>query len=381
MGTSTRSDTSASNADYGNATGPGGRAGQAEDGGGTGGEQRSPGNAEGLANFLGWFSIGLGVAQLAAPRGMARLVGGTGDGGSRSTMLGIGVREIAAGVGILSRPRPAEFVWARVAGDVMDLALLSSNLGSDNPRRGRAVAATAAVLGVAALDYYCAQQLSGTGARVGPMEAKGIHVKKSITVNRPPEEVYAFWHDFQNLPRFMDHLESVQVTGAGQSHWKARGPAGTTVEWDAEITEDRPNELIAWRSVQGADVDNAGVVRFTRAAGDRGTEVHVDLRYDPPAGKLGALVARLFGEEPSGQVAGDLRRFKQVLEVGEVVQSDASIHRGMHPAHPPQELQVPRQDREQRILTERAADASASRTSNLDRATTTARGRDQELRR
>ena len=379
MSTSTRSGME------GGASGAGGALGSAGEwsagqGGNGGAGQRAKGNAEGLANFLGWFSIGLGVAQLTAPRGMARLVGASGEGNSRSTMFGVGLREIAAGVGILSRPRPAQFVWARVAGDVMDLALLSKNLGSDNPRRGRAIAATAAVLGVAALDYYCAHQLSGARTQEGAEASKGIRVRKSITVNRPPEEVYAFWHDFQNLPRFMDHLESVQVTGAGQSHWKARGPAGTTVEWDAEITEDRPNELIAWRSVQGADVDNAGEVRFTRAAGDRGTEVHVDLRYDPPAGKLGALVAKLFGEEPNGQVAGDLRRFKQVLEVGEVVQSDASIHRGMHPAHPPEELQAPRQDREQGILAERAADASASRTSNLDRATTTARGRDQELR-
>src|SRR5207237_3055072 len=123
-------------------------------------------------------------------------------------------------------------------------------------------------------------------------------------------EVYDFWRNFGNLPRFMDHLESVQVTGDRRSHWKAKAPAGTTVEWDAETTENRPNELIAWRSVEGADVTNAGVVRFVAAPGGRGTEIHVDLRYEPPAGKLGKLVAKLFGEEPSQQVEGDLRRFK-----------------------------------------------------------------------
>jgi len=339
--------------------------------------RRAGNNAEGLANFLGWFSIGLGVAQLASPRGMSRLVGGRGEGDSDALMRGLGVREIASGVGILSKQRPAEWVWARVAGDAMDLALLGRNLKPDNPRRGRAVASAAAVLGVAALDYYVAQQLSREG---GAQAGKGIHVQKSITVNLPPEQVYAFWHNFENLPRFMQHLESVQTTGDRRSHWKAKAPAGTTVEWDAEITEDRPNELIAWRSVGEADVENQGVVRFTRAAGGRGTEVHVELRYDPPAGKLGALVAKLFGEEPNGQVAGDLRRFKQVLETGEVVHSDASLHRGPHPAQPPKERQAPRQDNEPALIADRSADAAAKTSSNLDRSSTTARGGHGEAR-
>ena len=162
-----------------------------------------------------------------------------------------------------------------------------------------------------------------------------IHVRRSVTVDRGREEVYAFWRDFENLPRFMEHLESVRITDGDRSHWTARAPAGRTVEWDAELTEDVPGERIAWRSLPGADVPNRGVVRFVPAPADRGTEVHVELEYDPPAGRLGATVAKLFGEEPSIQVAADLRRFKQVLETGEVVRSDASIHRGMHPAQPP----------------------------------------------
>ena len=202
---------------------------------------------------------------------------------------------------------------------------------------------------------------------------QGTRVRKSITVNRPADEVYGFWRNFENLPRFMKHLESVQMTGDRRSHWKANAPAGKTVEWDAETTEDRPNELIAWRSVEGADVPNAGVVRFVDAPGGRGTEIHVDLRYDPPAGKLGALFAKLFGEEPSQQVDGDLRRFKQVLEIGEVTQSDASIASGMHPAQPSEAL-PPRHDREEAILVERAADAAATTSSNLDRASSTPPG-------
>jgi uncharacterized membrane protein len=132
----------------------------------------------------------------------------------------------------------------------------------------------------------------------------------------------------------MAHLESVRVMDERRSYWRAKAPLGATVEWTAEITEDRPNELIAWRSIEPADVRNAGRVRFTPLSNDRGVEVRVELSYDPPGGIVGATIARLFGEEPSVQVDGDLRRFKQVLEIGEVVHSDASIHRGMHPARP-----------------------------------------------
>jgi uncharacterized membrane protein len=120
----------------------------------------------------------------------------------------------------------------------------------------------------------------------------------------------------------MNHLESVTTTGEGRSHWVAKAPAGSTVEWDAEIYNEKENELIAWRSLEGADVDNAGSVRFEPAAGDRGTTVRVTLRYDPPGGALGAAVARLFGENPDQQIDEDLRRFKQVMEVGEVVNTE-----------------------------------------------------------
>ncbi len=156
-----------------------------------------------------------------------------------------------------------------------------------------------------------------------------MKVTKTTTINSSPEELYRFWRDFENLPRFMRHLESVRVTEPGRSHWKAKAPAGTTVEWDAEITEDRPNELIAWRSLEGADVENSGSVRFTPATGGRGTVVTVNVEYDPPGGKVGSLVAKLFGEEPEQQVQDDLRAFKQVIETGEVVLSEATI-RGTH---------------------------------------------------
>ena len=168
--------------------------------------------------------------------------------------------------------------------------------------------------------------------------AKGIKVEKSLTITKSPEELYRFWRDFENLPRFMGHLESVRVTGERRSHWRAKAPAGRTVEWDAEIVDDRPNELIAWRSLDGADVPNSGVVRFGPAPGGRGTEVKVELEYTPPGGAVGATIATLFGEEPTRQVAEDLRVLKQVLETGEVVRSDATLEGSglpQRPAQPP----------------------------------------------
>ena len=120
----------------------------------------------------------------------------------------------------------------------------------------------------------------------------------------------------------MTHLESVHVTGEGRSHWVAKAPGGTTVEWDAEITDDQPNRRIAWRSVEGADVQNAGSVRFEPAPGGRGTVVNVELRYSPPGGAAGVAIATLLGREPGQQIQDDLRRFKQMMEIGEVVTTE-----------------------------------------------------------
>lgn len=151
-----------------------------------------------------------------------------------------------------------------------------------------------------------------------------MHVSRAITIGRPRQELYQFWRDFENLPRFMYHLEFVEDLGSGRSRWVAKAPAGRTVEWDAEITEDKPGESIAWHTVGDSDIRHNGYVTFVPAPGDRGTEVHVRMNYDAPGGKLGAALAKLFGEEPGQQVADDLRRFKQVAETGEVVRSAAS---------------------------------------------------------
>ena len=147
--------------------------------------------------------------------------------------------------------------------------------------------------------------------------AVGVKVAHSVSINKPPSELYAFWRNFENLPHFMDHLEAVTTTDTTHSHWVAKAPLGRTVAWDAEIVNERENELIAWRSLPGADVDSAGSVQFRPAAQGRGTEVRVELSYAPPAGKVGMAVAKLFGEEPEGQIDDDLRHFKQLMEAGE----------------------------------------------------------------
>jgi uncharacterized membrane protein len=145
---------------------------------------------------------------------------------------------------------------------------------------------------------------------------RGVKVVRAITINRPPEEVYRVWHDLENLPRFMSHLKSVKQEG-NRSHWVAKAPAGMSVEWDAEIVNDKPGRLIAWRSLEGSEVRTAGSVHFNPAPDGRGTEALVELKYDPPGGKLGSWLAWVFGEEPSLQIRDDLNRFKEMMEGGE----------------------------------------------------------------
>jgi len=149
---------------------------------------------------------------------------------------------------------------------------------------------------------------------------RGVHVDVSQTIERTPWDLYQFWRNFENLPRFMEHLESVTVIDDRRSHWVAKAPsiAGGKVEWDAEIINDEPNALIAWRSLENANVDNAGSVRFVPGPEGRGTEVRVVVDYIPPAGQIGKWVAKLFGEEPTQQIREDLRRFKRLMETGEI---------------------------------------------------------------
>ena len=146
----------------------------------------------------------------------------------------------------------------------------------------------------------------------------GTLVEESVTINRPIEELYRFWRNLENLPQFMQHLESVERVTDTLSRWRARGPGGKIVEWNAEIINEVPNQVIGWRSIEGSDVVNAGSVNFDDAGPGRGTQVRVRMQYSPPGGKIGAAVARLLGRDAATEIREDLRRFKQLVETGEV---------------------------------------------------------------
>ena len=146
----------------------------------------------------------------------------------------------------------------------------------------------------------------------------GTHVDESVTINRPIEELYRFWRNLENLPQFMHHLESVERVTDTLSRWRAHGPGGKIVEWNAEIINEVPNKVIGWRSIEGSDVVSAGSVNFDDVGPGRGTRVQVHLQYSPPGGKVGAAVARLLGRDAATEIREDLRRFKQILETGEV---------------------------------------------------------------
>jgi uncharacterized membrane protein len=276
-----------------------------------------------MAKGLGVFSFALGIPQILMPGRVNRMIGVRDDAKSRMWMRAVGVREIAAGVGIFSERRPAEWIYARVAGDTMDLALLGSALRSRSEQPARTLAATGAVIGAFAADVMDSLRLT-RGEDSEPMPDKPMHVRAAITVRQNAEELYAFWHDFERFPQFMAHLEEVRSTGPNMSHWKARAPLGLSAEWDAELTEDLPGQRISWRSAAGSKIENSGTVKFIPAPGDQGTEVHVELHYDVPGGAVGALIAKLFGEEPAMQIKDDLRRFKQIVETGEIARSEGT---------------------------------------------------------
>lgn len=162
----------------------------------------------------------------------------------------------------------------------------------------------------------------------GEKQRRGTHITQSFLINKSPEELYRWWRNFENLPQAMQHLEAVQVLDERRSHWIARAPSlyGGKVEWDAEITVDEQNQRIAWSSLPEADIEHRGEIRFTTVPGDRGTKVQVVLDYRPPAGQVGRLLAWLAGEEPAQQIRDDLRNFKRLMEVGEILTVSGQPH-------------------------------------------------------
>lgn len=158
---------------------------------------------------------------------------------------------------------------------------------------------------------------------------EGAKIERSVTINRSPDELYSFWRRLENLPRFMSHIESISDQGDGISHWAMKTSHGRTLEWDARLIEDKPGQMLSWQSLEGADVDNAGSVWFTPATGGRGTVVKVAMKYSPPGGKVGAIMAKLLGDSAEKQLAEDMFRLKALLETGETPTTEGQPHGNM----------------------------------------------------
>ncbi len=270
-----------------------------------------------LALALGWLSLGLGIASLMMPRAMARTAGLV---PRDDWMRVIGVREIISGAGIVLRPDKPQWLWSRVAGDLMDFGLMA--LAPRQRHDTRIHTISAALAGITVLDLLAAtdktRRLRRGSASTLTQTGGLVRVKKSLNVNQSPEACYRFWRDFENFPRFMQHVEAVQVIDATRSHWQVRGPFRQHLNWEAELSSDVPGQQLGWRTRAGADIAHAGIVRFSPAPGQRGTRIEVDMEYHAPLGKAGVMLARMTGEEPSQQLNEDLRRFKQLIETGEI---------------------------------------------------------------
>ena len=304
--------------------------------------------AQTLATMFGGMSTGIGAWYVVAPEHFLETIGAPPTTRRIAVARMVGAQELGVGSALLMDGRAAPWLTSRLLGDVLHGAMLGLAWRSRDIDRNKMSLAWGAWAMITAADA-AATLLAGqkertgvaddepTGSSEGALAVADGDVHGSVTIKADPRAVYDYWRRLENLPRVMTHLERVEESDGTRSHWVARAPLGTEVEWDAEITDDVPGERIAWSSTQGSQIWNAGEVTFQRAPGDRGTEVHVRLEYAPPGGPVGAAIARLLGEEPKNQIKGDLRRLKQVIETGEVIVSEAVAggrSRRQRPARP-----------------------------------------------
>ena len=272
-----------------------------------------PHSAADLGIALGWLGVGIGLAEFLMPRTVARA---SGMDEHTHVLRAFGLRGLVSGTGLLVRPHKPGWLWLRVVGDVLDLGFLALSRKRDCDRR--AVLASALVAGVTMLDLLAAldnQRLAHAGQR---SESGAIRLRRSLTINRSPEACYRFWRDFENFPSFMQHVDEVRLLDATRSRWRVHAPSGRQFAWNTEIVSDVPAQQLGWHTLPDAEIEHAGVVRFAPGTGGRGTRIEIDLSYRAALGKDGAPLGQLFDEAPSQQVDQDLRRFKQLIETGEI---------------------------------------------------------------
>lgn len=336
--------TAGGGATTGGGTGPGD--GDGGDGGSLGRTGVGPRTEDPLARAIGVTSLGLGAALLAGPGAVVRLVGLRDSPGARLVAVAVGVREVVAGTGVLASRRPVGWLWARTAGDGFDVGLLALGAAvqarSHRPhlgpvavaRRGRPLLRRPRSAGpirswwgdglaslapprrtVVAIGFVTVVAVVDLAAALRVTRRRGPHrtATVSITVNRPPDEVYRRWRELQDTPRFLSHLD-LRPTGGRGRHRPPRVAGHGRPGWEAEVVNEVPGELIEWRSGIAAEVDHAGTVRFEPAPGGTGTVITIRVDYRPPGGLLGSLVAGFLGEHPRQQISDDLLRVKHALD-------------------------------------------------------------------
>lgn len=265
------------------------------------------------ARNLGILSLVLGAGGLLLSGPLSRL---SGLQPHRGLLPLVGLRELAAGIGLLGTRNATPWLWSRVAGDGMDLAIiLSCLLNPDNPRRTRAAVTAAVVAAITAIDTRESLRNSRNESTTAAPDAL---VSASVIVGKSPQECYEFWRDPTHMTRISPMVESVTVLDERTSRWLIRSPLGTQIEWDSKITGETPGERISWRSVDGGGLYHAGVIRFEPATGNRGTLVSISVHFRVPGGAAGVGLVKLLGANPRSEVREDLRRFKQLLEAGEI---------------------------------------------------------------
>lgn len=276
-----------------------------------------------LVKGLGVASLGLGLSEILAPAGVAGLAGVDDTPRTRRVIQALGARECGHGAALLLGPE--KLVWTRVAGDVLDVAVLAVGIARRGPgRRTRGLVNAAVLTAIGGLDLYAALRSTGGAEPRHAAAQRHETLRAAVTVQRSPTDVYNYWRELENLPDFMWHLQSVTTDADGKSHWVANAPVGQPIRWDAEIVEDEPGRRIAWQSLPGSGIANSGRVEFVPDNVGKGTEVRVTIGYQLPGGALAKAAATLLGESPQQQVNDDLRRFKQIVETGQVLRSDGS---------------------------------------------------------